>query len=165
MPRLAPLDLNKLTPEQKKVADAIVAGPRGAPARAVRALAAPARAGRPRPEARRILPLQQLAAQATWPSWRSAWSAGTSRRSTSSTPMPASPRKPACRPSIVEAIRTRQTPPFTRDVESDRLRLRHRISRHQPRRRAQLQARDRRLRRARAWSIWWACAATTCWCR
>jgi 4-carboxymuconolactone decarboxylase len=29
MPRLAPLDLNKLTPEQKKVADAIVAGPRG----------------------------------------------------------------------------------------------------------------------------------------
>jgi len=30
MPRLAPLDLNQLTPEQKKVADAIVAGPRGA---------------------------------------------------------------------------------------------------------------------------------------
>src|SRR6201990_938949 len=30
MPRLAPLDLSKLTPEQKKVADAIVAGPRGA---------------------------------------------------------------------------------------------------------------------------------------
>src|SRR5215207_10529419 len=29
MPRLSPLDLNKLTPEQKKVADAIVAGPRG----------------------------------------------------------------------------------------------------------------------------------------
>src|SRR5690348_11521029 len=29
MPRLAPLDLAKLTPEQKKVADAIVAGPRG----------------------------------------------------------------------------------------------------------------------------------------
>ena len=29
MPRLVPLDLNKLTPEQKKVADAIVAGPRG----------------------------------------------------------------------------------------------------------------------------------------
>src|SRR5258708_39720884 len=29
MPRLAPLDLDKLTPEQKKVADAIVAGPRG----------------------------------------------------------------------------------------------------------------------------------------
>src|SRR5687767_9447679 len=29
MPRLAPLDLNKLTPEQKKAADAIVAGPRG----------------------------------------------------------------------------------------------------------------------------------------
>jgi 4-carboxymuconolactone decarboxylase len=30
MPRLAPLDLNKLSPEQKQVADAIVAGPRGA---------------------------------------------------------------------------------------------------------------------------------------
>jgi 4-carboxymuconolactone decarboxylase len=30
MPRLAPLDLDKLTPEQKKVADAIVSGPRGA---------------------------------------------------------------------------------------------------------------------------------------
>jgi len=30
MPRLAPLDLNKLTSEQKQVADAIVAGPRGA---------------------------------------------------------------------------------------------------------------------------------------
>ena len=30
MPRLAPLDLEKLTPEQKKVADAIVSGPRGA---------------------------------------------------------------------------------------------------------------------------------------
>src|ERR1044072_8423204 len=29
MPRLAPLDLNKLTPDQKKVADAIVAGPGG----------------------------------------------------------------------------------------------------------------------------------------
>ena len=29
MPRLTPLDLNKLTPEQKKAADAIVAGPRG----------------------------------------------------------------------------------------------------------------------------------------
>jgi 4-carboxymuconolactone decarboxylase len=29
MPRLAPLDLQKLTPEQKKVADAIIAGPRG----------------------------------------------------------------------------------------------------------------------------------------
>ena len=29
MPRLAPLDLNKLTPDQKKAADAIVAGPRG----------------------------------------------------------------------------------------------------------------------------------------
>jgi 4-carboxymuconolactone decarboxylase len=29
MPRLAPLDLNNLTPEQKTVADAIVAGPRG----------------------------------------------------------------------------------------------------------------------------------------
>ena len=29
MPRLTPLDLDKLSPEQKKVADAIVAGPRG----------------------------------------------------------------------------------------------------------------------------------------
>lgn len=29
MPRLAPLDLDKLTPEQKRVADEIVAGPRG----------------------------------------------------------------------------------------------------------------------------------------
>ena len=29
MSRLAPLDLNNLTPEQKKVADAIVSGPRG----------------------------------------------------------------------------------------------------------------------------------------
>src|SRR5262245_21674629 len=29
MPRLAPLDLAKLTPDQKKAADAIVAGPRG----------------------------------------------------------------------------------------------------------------------------------------
>ena len=29
MPRLAPLGLAKLTPEQKKVADAIVSGPRG----------------------------------------------------------------------------------------------------------------------------------------
>src|SRR5229473_6934210 len=29
MPRLAPLDLNKLTPDQKKAADAIAAGPRG----------------------------------------------------------------------------------------------------------------------------------------
>jgi len=34
MPRLATLDLNKLTPEQKKVADAIVAGARW-PARTV----------------------------------------------------------------------------------------------------------------------------------
>ena len=29
MPRLAPLDLKKLSPEQKSVADAIMAGPRG----------------------------------------------------------------------------------------------------------------------------------------
>jgi len=29
MPRLTPLDLNKLDPEQKKVADAIMSGPRG----------------------------------------------------------------------------------------------------------------------------------------
>jgi len=29
MPRLAPLNLNTLSPEQKAVADAIVAGPRG----------------------------------------------------------------------------------------------------------------------------------------
>ena len=29
MPRLAPLDLNKLTPDQKHVADAIMGGPRG----------------------------------------------------------------------------------------------------------------------------------------
>ena len=29
MPRLTPLDLNKLTPDQKKAADAIIAGPRG----------------------------------------------------------------------------------------------------------------------------------------
>ena len=29
MPRLVPLDLNKLTSEQKKAADAIIAGPRG----------------------------------------------------------------------------------------------------------------------------------------
>ena len=29
MSRLAPLDLNKLDPEQKKVADAIMSGPRG----------------------------------------------------------------------------------------------------------------------------------------
>ena len=29
MPRLAPLDLNKLTPDQKQVADAILGGPRG----------------------------------------------------------------------------------------------------------------------------------------
>ena len=71
MPRLAPLDLNKLTPEQKKVADAIVSGPRGA----LRGPFEPwlrSPAGRPRPEARRILPLQQLAAQGPGRNWRSA---------------------------------------------------------------------------------------------
>ena len=98
MPRLAPLDLAKLTPEQKKVADAIVAGPRGGLRGPVRALAAQPRAGRPRAEARRILPLQQLAAATISRSSRSAWSAATSRRSTSSTPMPAWPRRPASRP-------------------------------------------------------------------
>ena len=49
MPRLAPLDLAKLTPEQKKVADAIVSGPRGG----LRGLDAPEIPGSVSPDAER----------------------------------------------------------------------------------------------------------------
>ena len=147
MPRLAPLDLNKLTPEQKKAADAIVAGPRGGLRGPVRAVAAPARAGRPRAEARRILPLQQLAAA-----------------------RPQRARDLPGRPALQGAVRVlRPCPPRqgSRPLGRDhrggphppdaalharrrahRLRLRHRVSRDQPRLGAQLQARGRCLRRA-----------------
>ena len=148
MPRLAPLDLNKLTPEQKKVADAIVAGPRGG-------LRGPFEPWLRRPEladrAQKLgeycrfnnsLPQRPLA------SWRSAWSAGTSRRSTSSTPMPASPRKPASRPRSSRRCAPRQTPPFTRDVERIVYDFVTEYLDDQPRLGAQLQARHRCLRRA-----------------
>ncbi len=93
MSRLAPLDLAKLTPDQKKVADAIVSGPRGGLRGPFEPwLRSPVLADR----------AQKLGEYCrfnnTYAHARLAKEAGLS-------------------PAIIEAVRTRQSPPFTRDVE------------------------------------------------
>ena len=116
MPRLAPLDLDKLTPEQKKVADAIVAGPRGG----LRG------------------PFDPWLRSPGWPTARR--SSASTAASTTRCPRTSSElaiclvgrhfkaqfefyaharlaREAGLAPAIVEAVRTRATPPFTRDVE------------------------------------------------
>ena len=62
--------------------------------------------------------------------------------------MPGSPRKPGSRADIIEAIRTAPDAALHARRRAHRLRLRHRVPRHQPRLGAQLQARRRCLRRA-----------------
>jgi len=117
MPRLSPLDMDKLTPEQKTVADAIKAGPRGglrgpfeswlrSPVLADRAqkLGEYCRFNSSLPkdlaELGIILIGRHFKAQFEfWAHARLAREAGLSA-------------------DIVEAIRTRQTPPFKREVES-----------------------------------------------
>lgn len=116
MPRLAPLDLAKLTPEQKKVADAIVAGPRGAlrgpfepwlrsPTLADRAqkLGEYCRFGNSLPN-----DLSELAICLIGRHFKAQYEFYAHA---------ALAKKAGLSAEIVEAIRTRQTPPFTRDAE------------------------------------------------
>jgi len=116
MPRLAPLDMATLTPEQKAVADAIMAGPRGglrgpfepwlrSPALADRAqkLGEYCRFNNSLPKDLSELAILLIGRhfKAQYEFWAHARLA----------------REAGLAGPIVEAIRTRQAPPFTRDVE------------------------------------------------
>jgi len=116
MPRLSPLDLKKLSPEQKKVADAIVSGPRGG-------VRGPFEPWLRRPEladrAQKLgeycrfnnsLPsdLSELAICLVGRHFKAQYEFYAHA---------ALARKAGLSAEIVEAIRTRQTPPFTREVE------------------------------------------------
>lgn len=116
MPRLAPLDLAKLTPEQKTVVDAIVSGPRGA-------LRGPFEPLLRRPELadraqklgeycrfRNSLPrdLSELAICLVGRHFKAQYEFYAHARLA---------KEAGLAPPIIEAVRTRQTPPFTRDVE------------------------------------------------
>jgi 4-carboxymuconolactone decarboxylase len=116
MPRLAPLDLAKLTPEQKQVADEIVAGPRGA----LRGpfdpwLRSPALADRAQKlgeycRFHNSLPpdLSELAICLIGRHFKAQYEFYAHARLA---------REAGLSEAIVEAIRIRQTPPFARDVE------------------------------------------------
>ncbi len=164
MPRLAPLDLNKLTPEQKKAADAIVAGPRGG-------LRGPFEPWLRRPE---------LADRAQ--------KLGEYCRFNSSLPKDLSELAicligrhfKAQYEFYAHARLAKEAGPFGRDRRgdphppdaalqarrrTDRLRLRRRSTwRPTASRRPTTSARSMPSA-SRAWSTWWACAATTCWSR
>ena len=116
MPRLASLDLNKLTPEQKKAADAIVAGPRGG-------LRGPFEPWLRRPEladrAQKLgeycrfnsslaKDLSELAICLIGRHFKAQYEFYAHARLA---------REAGLSAEIVEAIRTRQTPPFKRDTE------------------------------------------------
>ncbi len=116
MPRLAPLDLGKLTPEQKKVADAIVSGPRGglrgpfepwlrSPTLADRAqkLGEYCRFGNSLPN-----DLSELAICLVGRHFKAQYEFYAHARLA---------RQAGLSAEIVEAIRTRATPPFTRETE------------------------------------------------
>ena len=148
MPRLAPLDLNKLTPEQKKVADAIVAGPRGG-------LRGPFEPWLRRPEladrAQKLgeycrfnnsLP-RDLSRAGDLPGRPALQGAVRVLR-----PCPPRQGSRALAPRSSKRCAPRQTPPFTRDVERIVYDFVTEYLDDQPRLGAQLQARDRRLRRA-----------------
>ena len=148
MPRLAPLDLNKLTPEQKKVADAIVRPTR----RASRALQCASRSPQLAisSSARRLLRFgtsipQRLNEMAI------AWSVGTSRRSTSSTRIAARPRS-GIEPGHRRCDRSDQRRPAWQR-RGDRLRLRLGAARDGQCLGPDVPARQGRFRRA-ASSIW-----------
>ena len=116
MPRLAPLDLDKLSPEQKQVADAIVAGPRGALRGPFEPwLRSPALADR----AQRLgeycrfnnsLPkdLSELAICLVGRHFKAQYEFYAHARLAKEAGLSA---------EIVEAVRTRQTPPFSREEE------------------------------------------------
>ena len=147
MPRLAPLDLDKLTPEQKQAADAIVAGPRGG-------LRGPFEPWLRRPQladrAQKLgeycrfnssLPkdLAELAICLVGRHFKAQYEFYAHARLA---------KEAGLAPAIIEAVRTRATPPFTRDAErivydfvTEYLET-NRVAD------AQLQARHRRLRRA-----------------
>ena len=116
MPRLAPLDLNKLTPDQKKAADAIVAGPRGG-------LRGPFEPWLRRPEladrAQKLgeycrfnssLPkdLSELAICLIGRHFKAQYEFYAHARLA---------KEAGLAPEVVEAVRTRQTPPFKREQE------------------------------------------------
>ncbi len=116
MPRLAPLDLNKLTPEQKQVADAIVAGPRGALRGPFEPwLRSPILADRAQKlgeycRFNNSLPrdLSELAICLIGRHFKAQYEFFAHARLAKEAGLAA---------EIVEAIRTRQSPPFKRDVE------------------------------------------------
>ena len=163
MPRLVPLDLNKLTPEQKKVADAIVAGPRGGlrgpfdPGCAV-----PSWPTAPRSSA--SIAASTRRCPRTLPNSRSAWSAGTSRRSSSSMPMPDSPRKPGFRRPSSRRCACAPRRPSSATSSAWSTTSSPNISTPTGSRRPTTSAPSTRSA-SRASSIWSASAATTCWCR
>jgi 4-carboxymuconolactone decarboxylase len=116
MSRLAPLDLDKLTPDQKRVADAIVAGPRGglrgpfepwlrSPTLADRAqkLGEYCRFGNSLPK-----DLSELAICLVGRHFKAQYEFYAHARLA---------REAGLSDGIVEAIRTRRTPPFAREEE------------------------------------------------
>ncbi len=160
MPRLAPLDLNKLDPEQKKVADAIMSGPRGGLRGPFEPLATqPACSPTAPRSSANIAASAQLAAARTccelaiclvgrhfkaqyefYAHARLAKEAGLLRRRSSR----------RCRPA-------RQSPPVHARRREDRLRLRHRVSRRPTACRRPTTSVPSTPSASRASSIWWAC--------
>ncbi|HEX9557987.1 MAG TPA: carboxymuconolactone decarboxylase family protein [Reyranella sp.] len=116
MPRLAPLDLDKLTPDQKKVADAIVAGPRGALRGPFEPwLRSPHLADRAQKlgeycRFNSSLPkdLSELAICLVGRHFKAQYEFYAHARLA---------KEAGLAPAIVEAVRTRATPPFTREAE------------------------------------------------
>lgn len=116
MARLEPLDLDNLTPEQKTVADAIIAGPRGglrgpfepwlrSPGLADTAqrVGAHCRFGTSLPG-----DISELAILLTGKHWKAQFEFWAHARLAKEAGLPE---------EIIEAIRTGQPPPFTRDIE------------------------------------------------
>jgi 4-carboxymuconolactone decarboxylase len=116
MPRLVPLDLAKLDPEQRKVADAIVAGPRGGLRGPFEPwLRSPVLADRAQKlgeycRFHNSLPrdLSELAICLVGRHFKAQFEFYAHARLA---------REAGLAPAIIEAVRTRQTPPFTREVE------------------------------------------------
>ncbi len=116
MPRLAPIDLAKLSPEQKKVADAIVSGPRGGLRGPFEPwLRSPVLADRAQKLGEycrfdNSLPrdLSELAICLIGRHFKAQFEFYAHARLA---------REAGLSADIVEAIRVRATPPFTRDVE------------------------------------------------
>jgi 4-carboxymuconolactone decarboxylase len=116
MSRLAPLDLDKLSPEQKQVADAIISGPRGGLRGPFAAwLRSPVLADRAQKlgeycRFNNSLPadLSELAILLTGKHWKAQFEFWAHARLAKEAGLPA---------DIIEAVRVGDTPPFTRDAE------------------------------------------------